>query len=561
MTLKPKTLWSLALLGLVIFLYVQVFPSAASDSVQQETASKPISKEVAQKAATEFAINVMDMKAEAVKPALTTYVSRSEVYGYLVKEDLLKPYTKKYNKQFPIEMYRVQFKSPDAGIKLLNVDVNINSGKVVGYEAISSLSTTDKNTMLETDSTSTEKLKMLEGNLTIAEKEKLAAPYIKIFGFEPGQLKLESEQDDVGLVYNIDGYQVGEAQAKIHIGFEYGQVSSVESIFSTPTSYLDYIHSQNKLANLLTYGGYALFTFILGILAIVFSAKTRQYTSFKRGVFLTLFYLLINVVSIINSLPVIEAMDVDRNLMMVALAFQGVLTLMMTASVYFSLVGGDGLWRQQRLNPWMRAGEEGYGKHVLKSSLEGYAWAFILLGAQSVIYIILGLTLHTWTTTEDSQSPYNMLYPWAFPLMAWLAGIGEEAVYRLFGIPMLKKIVKSTFLASLITTLIWAFGHTLYPVYPVISRPIELIFLGLIFSYIFLRSDYIGAMFAHVVFDSILMGLSLMMMGGTFNVITAIVTFALPAIVGFVIYKFNPPGKERKKEEPLITTPHPEGLQ
>ncbi|MNM79958.1 Sporulation-killing factor biosynthesis protein SkfC [compost metagenome] len=141
-----------------------------------------------------------------------------------------------------------------------------------------------------------------------------------------------------------------------------------------------------------------------------------------------------------------------------------------------------------------------------------------------------------------------MVYPWLFPLVAWTAGIGEEAVYRLFGIPMLKKIFRSTWIASLISSLIWAFGHTLYPIYPVISRPIELAFIGLIFSFIFLRSGFITVLFAHVIFDSVLMGLSLMIMGDIGNILTGIVYILLPAIVGSLIYVF----KRRKPEAPAI---------
>ncbi|WP_242403816.1 CPBP family glutamic-type intramembrane protease [Paenibacillus pini] len=63
---------------------------------------------------------------------------------------------------------------------------------------------------------------------------------------------------------------------------------------------------------------------------------------------------------------------------------------------------------------------------------------------------------------------------------------------------MMKKIVRNTFIACLIPTLIWALGHTLYPIYPVISRPIELTIVGLIFSLIFLRHGYITVMFSHV---------------------------------------------------------------
>ncbi|MOA06870.1 Sporulation-killing factor biosynthesis protein SkfC [compost metagenome] len=242
----------------------------------------------------------------------------------------------------------------------------------------------------------------------------------------------------------------------------------------------------------------------------------------------------------------------------------------MSAAIYFSLVGGDGLWREKGIKLWARSKEPGYGRHVISSMSAGYAWAIILLGVQAIIFFVLERSIHTWSTTDANSSPYNMVYPLLFPLLAWVAGIGEEAVYRLFGIPMLKKMFRNTFVASVITSLIWALGHTLYPIYPVISRPIELLFIGLIFSYIFLRYGFITVVFAHVIFDSILMAFSLLSLGGALNTIAGLFYIALPAIVAYVIYLFNPVSKERykdplippidnKKEEPLITTPHPEG--
>ncbi|MGV2805987.1 CPBP family intramembrane metalloprotease, partial [Clostridium perfringens] len=159
-----------------------------------------------------------------------------------------------------------------------------------------------------------------------------------------------------------------------------------------------------------------------------------------------------------------------------------------------------------------------------------------LLGVQSIIFIVLGLTLNTWSTTDATLSPYNMLYPWLFPLMAWLAGISEEAVYRLFGIKLVKKIVRKTFVASLITSLIWALGHTLYPIYPVISRPIELVIIGLLFSYIFLKYGYLAAMFSHVIFNSILMGISLILLKDTTNLLIGAFYMVLPALVAYAIY-------------------------
>lgn len=285
---------------------------------------------------------------------------------------------------------------------------------------------------------------------------------------------------------------------------------------------------------------------MLGILAIVYSALTRAHTTFKRGIFLAGAYFVLSVIGTVNMLPVFEKDGLDPIVLTVGFVIQGLVTLILAASVYFSLVGGDGLWRKNGINLWARSREEGYGRHVLTAVADGYAWALILLGVQSVVFFILERTIHTWSTTDATQSPYNMVYPLLFPLLAWVAGIGEEAVYRLFGIPMLKKLFRSTFIASLLTTLIWAFGHTLYPIYPVISRPIELTFIGLLFSFIFLRYGFPTVVFSHVIFDSILMALSLMFMGGAVNIAAGLVYIALPAIVAYVIYLFNPPGKERQ---------------
>ncbi|HEY4389964.1 MAG TPA: CPBP family intramembrane glutamic endopeptidase, partial [Paenibacillus sp.] len=299
------------------------------------------------------------------------------------------------------------------------------------------------------------------------------------------------------------------------------------------------------------------------VLAIVYSIVTRAHTSFKRGLFLASLYFVLSMVGAINMLPYLQKDSLSNGILVFSFVLQGVVTLLMSGSIYVSLVGGDALWRQKGRNLWPRAKEPGYGRHVLTAMKNGYAWALILLGVQSIIFLALENTIHTWSTTDASQSTYNMLLPLLFPLLAWVAGIGEEAVYRLFGIAMLKKMFKSTFVASLITSLIWAFGHTLYPIYPVISRPIELMFIGLLFSFVFLRYGFITAVFTHVIFDTILMAISLIVMGGGLNLAAGLFYLILPAIVGYLIYRFNPAHKDHptpptKKEEPIIPTPHPE---
>lgn len=80
--------------------------------------------------------------------------------------------------------------------------------------------------------------------------------------------------------------------------------------------------------------------------------------------------------------------------------------------------------------------------------------------------------------------------------------------------------------------------------------------IGLLFSYIFLRYGFIAVMFSHVVFDSILMGATLIFMKESVNIGAGIVTLILPFVVGYIVYRFNPPNKPgqanpREPEESL----------
>lgn len=390
-----------------------------------------------------------------------------------------------------------------------------------------------------------------EGDMTLEAKEQAATAWVKRFGFKPSDLKLATTAGEGGLKYTVDDKKIGSSVLTLAFTFEDGDVRSFTQSFSAPSSYTDYVKKQTYWANWMTYAGYALLSLVLGILAIVYASLTRRHTSFVRGIVLSIVYFAASMAGTFNMLPILQAEAGGQGALIFLMILQVVVSFVMAVAIYFSLVGGDGLMSKVGLNAWPRAKEPGYGLYVLRSMYVGYLWAFILLGVQSILFFVLERTLHTFSTTDATQSPYNMAYPWLLPIMAWMAGIGEEAVYRLFGIPMVKKMVRNTFVACLITTLIWALGHTLYPIYPVISRPIELTFLGLLFSFVFLRYGFIAAMFSHVIFDSILMGLSVMTLGDSVNLFAGIFWIVLPAVVAYIMYWFSPKKPNRVMFEPI----------
>lgn len=551
-----KRLGLLAVIGLILFFVFQIFPATSSQTTEISSTSF-ISKDQAIQAARSFAASVDDytLQGNASKP-LVTYQTHSDIYGYMAKTKQLATYNKKWETTYPYDVYRVRLLDQNNG-GYLNVDVHMKTGKVVAFKRIlpSSLYTAVESEQEQGIGSTSESL--AEGNMPLNEKEKLAAGVLKEFGYDIPTLQLDTRDGEPGLKYTDASKTIGNSKLELNFTFENGAVRSFDPEFSVPKSHTDYVKDQTQLANWLTYGGYAFLTFVLGVLAIIYSILARANTSFKRGVVLSLVYFAASMIGTLNMLPLFQAQGLSSFMLVFLMLIQTGITIVMSATIYLSLVAGDGMWRKIGFNPWPRAKEPGYGKYVLQSMYTGYLWAFILLGVQSVLFFILERSIGTWSTTSADQSTYNMTYAWIFPIMAWMAGIGEEAVYRLFGIRMMQKVVRNTFIACLIPTIIWALGHTLYPIYPVITRPIELTVIGLLFSLIMLRHGFIAVVFAHVIFDSLLMGLSLIFMGDALNMGAGIFWIVLPAIVGYVVYRFNP----KQKEKPYVTTPHHEVLQ
>ncbi|OAZ46656.1 CPBP family intramembrane glutamic endopeptidase [Paenibacillus polymyxa] len=565
LTANFKKLGLLGGVGLICFFIFQLLiPSLSNPSPESLMNAKVISKQEAVIHALDFARSELGYTESQPEKPVVTYQAETDLYGYLSREKLVQEYDRTWKKNYPYETFRVDL--PDSSAKgKLQIHVDLSTGKVVSFKRITS-STNYTQADVSTDEQAQSRLvRVAEGDMTLEAKEQAAAIWIKRFGFKPSELKLATTEGEGGLKYTVDGKKIGASVLTLAFTFEDGDVRSFTQSFSAPSSYTDYVKKQTYWANWMTYAGYALFSFVLGVLAIVYASLTRRHTSFVRGIILSIVYFIASIAGTMNMLPLLQAEAGSKGMLIFLMVFQVGVTFFMAVALYFSLVGGDGLMRQVGLNAWPRAKEPGYGLYVLRSMYVGYLWAFILLGVQSILFFVLERTFNTFSTTDATQSPYNMAYPWLLPIMAWMAGIGEETVYRLFGIPMVKKIVKNTFVACLITTLIWALGHTLYPIYPVISRPIELTFLGLLFSFVFLRYGFIAAMFSHVIFDSILMGLSVISLGDTVNVSAGLFWILLPAIVGYIIYWFSPKKPNRimfepmKKEEPYSTTPPPEG--
>ena len=185
-----------------------------------------------------------------------------------------------------------------------------------------------------------------------------------------------------------------------------------------------------------------------------------------------------------------------------------------------------------------------------KLILFGYISFFILLGLQSSAFYFgqkyLGVWVERIRLTELSSAYIPFLT--AF-IIAFRAAFSEEIVYRMFGISWAKKYLKSTFLAVLITSLVWGFSHTQYLIFPVWFRGIEVTIIGIFFALIFLRYGIIPALIAHYLFD-VFWGVAAYILGNTtpYLFLSSVFIMIIPLILAAVCCYLNREEKERKLE-------------
>ena len=138
----------------------------------------------------------------------------------------------------------------------------------------------------------------------------------------------------------------------------------------------------------------------------------------------------------------------------------------------------------------------------------GYSLGFLFLGYVTLFYLVGTKFFKIWMPISHSYSDMlGTLMPFLYPLtFAATAAISEEFIFRLFAISFFKKYLKVTWLAVLIPSILWAFAHSSYPVYPNYVRGIELTMVGVVFSLVYLKYGIECTMIAHYVIDAFLVG-------------------------------------------------------
>lgn len=508
-----RFLWA-AVAGAIIFIFTQIGP-AAGDQLISSSTPDVIAKSEAALTAENFVKQQFGVSAVS---AHTIYQTDSLANGYFSKKDLLDSFEKKYDAKFPTDTFQVNLDMED-GSKAY-VYVHMTNGSIAGWHWLGAAAS-DNDQLIQTS----------------------AKAFAETKGFRPEELESLYINDDGDAVLHPDGYKLGDASLELVIGVglmdDKAVITRYKTAFQAPADYITYVESQKKTGSALSVVSLAYMCFISLVLSIIYAILYRRHTTFRRGLFISLVFIVFYIYNNLNVLDGILASfgeqsrsDAELNATIIITV---VLLIPVGLAVYFALVAGDGMWRSQKRPLWPGFRERGYGDHVWRSVWLSYLFAAIILGCQAIIMIAMKFLAGSWATSDATQSSYNTNMLWLMPMMAWCAAISEEAIFRLFGIALFKKWFKNTFIATLIPTIMWALGHVGYPIFPFYTRIVELVILGTVFCLIFLRYGFITAVFTHAILDSLIMGFELVSVGGGVNITAALIYAVLPVIVAWVI--------------------------
>lgn len=187
-------------------------------------------------------------------------------------------------------------------------------------------------------------------------------------------------------------------------------------------------------------------------------------------------------------------------------------------------------------------------REVAKSVFAGYLIFLIMLGCQGLMLAVGEKFCGVWVEYSWMTSLSTSYVPFLSAVTLGLrASFSEEILYRLFGINVGKKIFKNTAAAVIVSSLLWGFAHTTYPIYPMWYRAVEVSILGFFMAFIYLRFGLICTLVGHYVFN-VFWHSTAYLFGEThfFYRTGSILALSLPLFFGIAAYILNRKTEERE---------------
>lgn len=353
------------------------------------------------------------------------------------------------------------------------------------------------------------------------------------------------ELEGSDIEWRLEDPEAGTASLRLAVQVQGAEIGGFSRYLDVPERFQRELSSETSVGGLLGLVSLA-FMFVLVVIALVLAIVLykRDRIRWGGGLWLGSIVAVTAFLTGLLSYPLLKAQYVTNvpyavfvgvaavGLLLVSVAYG--LAIWVTAASGQTLTGNSFPSALRAFSSWIS------GRFLTRAAatetLRGYAVGLAFIGYVTLFYILGTRYLGVWLPADSPHSQLLGMYlPWLVPLLiATQAAVSEEAIFRLFGVSLVKRYLKSTFVALLIPAVIWAFGHSTYPVYPVYVRGIELTIAGFVFGWVFIRYGLVTMLIAHFVIDAVLLAMPfLRSQGGSYIAygVAALVFAALPLAV------------------------------
>ena len=150
-------------------------------------------------------------------------------------------------------------------------------------------------------------------------------------------------------------------------------------------------------------------------------------------------------------------------------------------------------------------------KRFFMGAALGIALTALFFAYQTAFYIVAS-HFGAWSPADvPYDDMLNTRFPWLFVLFGgFFPAVSEEFLFRMFGIPFLRKLARSTAIAVVLAGLIWGFGHTNYPNEPFYIRGVEVGIGGIALGMVMLRWGILPTLVWHYSIDAMYTAMLLM---------------------------------------------------
>ena len=173
-------------------------------------------------------------------------------------------------------------------------------------------------------------------------------------------------------------------------------------------------------------------------------------------------------------------------------------------------------------------------------SILGITLTAIFVAYQTAFYIV-AYRYGAWSPADVPYSDLlNTRFPWLFVLIGgYLPAVSEEFLFRMFGIPFLRKLVRSTAVAVVLAGFLWGFGHAGYPQQPFFIRGVEVGIGGVALGLVMLRWGILPTLVWHYSVDAMYSAMLLLRSHSLYYRLSGAACagiIVLPVVVALVAY-------------------------